>query len=324
MLEFFKRLGFGSQDDIRLIQPDDDPDAARIRQALQAGDWNSATSFYENLSLRDREFYTHALGDWPGRPEFFDRWVNEQPQCPVPLLLRGYHSFKWAWEARTGAMAEDVSRSQADLFHERLWAAQADLQRSRELRGDDANCHWGLLAVGVGLSIPRSDAVVLFEDGIRHDPEHTGLHRSMARLLCKKWHGSHKEMFEFARQVSAAAPDGSLTQLVIPYAHTERWLYRAVFEDDAAADDYWDSGSVRREIIEAYERGIGSPAHQPSRLTREISNDFAFCFGCLQDRERLAVTLRSIDNRPTEFPWSFKSADPARSFRKVKRWAGVE
>ncbi len=322
MLDLLNRLAFWKGDGVREIAPDDDPEAERLRKELQDHRWDSVTAFYGGLSLPDKEFYTHALATWKGRPAFFDRWVSDQPQSPLAHLMRGYHSVRWGWEARSGARADELSQEQIRLFGERLQAACVDLKRSLELAAD-ANSYWGLLSAGVGLNANRATADSLFHAGMALDPEHVGLHRRMLWYLCQKWHGNHGEMFAFARRVSEAAREGSPTHFVIPHAHAERWLYAAQFDRDISAGDYWQRSDVRSEIVTAYDRSLGSPDHRESKLSREVSNDFAFCFGFLQDRERLAECIRRIDDRPTSHPWVFKSANPARHYRKLKRLAGI-
>lgn len=96
----------------RLETPDDDPQAKRLRAAQQKNDWKR-------------------------RPPFFDAWVDASPNCSEAWLLRGAHGIQWAWEARSGASAQNVAEEAWPIFFERLKGAWSDLNHAIELNPAD-------------------------------------------------------------------------------------------------------------------------------------------------------------------------------------------
>lgn len=64
-----------------------------------------------------------------GRPAVLDHWVEQSGGDMLALLVRGSHSVRWAWVARTGAQAKYVSVQQAISFHDRLKLAEDDLKK---------------------------------------------------------------------------------------------------------------------------------------------------------------------------------------------------
>jgi hypothetical protein len=133
--------------------------------------------------------------------------------------------------------------------------------------------------------------------------------------------GSHEEMFDFARQVSASVPEGSGLHALIPIAHHERWIYALAFDQDAEfANKYFDQPEVRHEIVEAYHRSLGSRAHQTDRATRYQSSFFALALLRAHAFRQALTELDRLGALIPEFPW-VQLGDPVEKFTTAREIA---
>jgi hypothetical protein len=146
-------------------------------------------------------------------------------------------------------------------------------------------------------------------------------HSATLWYLCKKWFGSHEEMFDFARTVSASAPEGNGLHALIPIAHHERWVYAAAFDkEEELAENYFDQPEVRQEIVEAYNRSLGSRAHRTDRATRAQSSFFAMGLLRVQAFRQALTELDRLGNLVPEFPW-VQLGDPVDRFTRAREIA---
>ena len=306
----------------RLESPDDDSDAKRFRNAQKKNDWKTVQEFLSRLSDQDdREFYVDKLTEWSSRPDFFDIWVDANPKSADAWLLRGAQGIKWAWEARTGKSAENVAEEAWPIFFERLKQAWSDLNHALELNSDDATPFGQLIPCAMGLQLEKEIVISCLNNTIARSVISWKAHSATLFYLCKKWHGSHEEMFEFARSVTASVPEGTGLPSLIPIAHHERWVYALAFDDDAEfADKYFDQPEVQREIIDAYNKSVGSRAYVPNRSTRLQSSFFALGLLRSQAFNQALNELERLGNVVSEFPWA-QLGDPVERFSKAKEIA---
>jgi hypothetical protein len=309
---------FGNADP-RRASPDDDPDAKRLRSAQQKKDWKTVQDFFSRLKDQDdREFYVAQLTDWPRRPDFFDVWIDASPQCSDAWLLRGAHSIQWAWEARSGASAESVAEEAWPIFFERLKQAWADLNRAVELNPDDATPFGQLIPCAMGLQLDKELVLTCLSNSLSRSVHSWKAHSATLFYLCKKWYGSHEEMFEFARSVSGAVPIGSGLHALIPIAHHERWLFaRAFDQDEEVAGNYFEQPEVKSEVLEAYNRSLGSNAHRPNKSTRDQSSFFAMALLRSEHFHQALFELDRLDNLVPQYPWA-QLGDPVQIFSKAR------
>lgn len=304
---------------IRLSRPDDDPEVRWLRECQKKGDVASVETFLRAVSdPDDREFYVQELTTWPERPRFFDQWAKASPDCADAWLLRGSHGVKWAWEARTGGRAEDVDQNAWQVFFARLQAAWSDLERAASLNPADATPYGEMVRCAVGLQLPLDKVLPCLAAARERAPEPWEAHLRMLYYVCEKWHGSHEQMFDFARKTTAEAFDGSGLPTLIAVAHTERWLYAKHFDHDKVlAAEYWRDPKVRTEVLDAYRKSIGSRKYRPSRTSRWHRNFFACALSRIEARPDAAAEFKQIANRPTEWPWhSF--GDPVRMYVRMR------
>jgi hypothetical protein len=313
---------FRSKRSLSLQTPDDDPEARRLRLAQQRGDYQSVAAFFGKLTDPDaREFYVRELTQWPGRPPFFDNWVNAMPDCAEAWLLRAAHGIQWAWEARSGGRATQVAEEAWPMFFSRLEQAWSDLQRAIELNSRDSIPYAEQINCAIGLELEKSVVMNSLEDARQRAPEAWEPHVRTLFYLCRKWHGSHEEMFDFAHTTSRAAGIGSGLHALVAVAHIERWLYAAAFDrDHDYANNYWYEPGVRSDVREAYRKSLGAREFKPTRAARWQRSFFAFALTKAEAFTDAMREFNQIGNRPVDFPWHF-FGDPLAAYSQHRELA---
>jgi hypothetical protein len=145
-----------------------------------------------------------------------------------------------------------------------------------------------------------------FDAAVKLDPDQRGAHDYYLRKLCKKWSGSHEEMFAFAREVASKADEGSRLHGLIALAHVERWLYDSSFENKgAAADVYWKDPAVASEVMQAFQRSAGSPRWSAKMNDALAHNYLAYALAATGATSIAMRELERLGERVTEFPWCY-------------------
>ena len=123
----------------------------------------------------------------------------------------------------------------------------------------------------------------------------------MIQATARKWGGSHEGMFEFARSVSAQAPDGHSGHKLVALAHIERWL-------DAPKDQrtaYFHDEAVQAEIRAAADRSVRSTLYVGG-VVDPVDNPFAMCFYLMRDYDAQLEQMRLIGPHITAAPWHYQ------------------
>ncbi|MEU9080226.1 hypothetical protein ACFYUY_00280 [Kitasatospora sp. NPDC004745] len=277
----------------------------------RAGDWAALGPALAGLDGAELSGVVGAIADVPGVEEWTARALAERPEDTLALLLSGARHVTWAWEARTGARAKQVSEDQWRVFHERLEVAEEQLLEVAE-REPSWLAPWFYLQISArGASLPPEAATCRFEAAVRRVPGHPASHRQRLQQLCAKWGGSHEEMHAFARSSMLAAPEGSQLGELVALAHLERWLDLPDGEDRA----YLASPEVVAELQEAAFRSVLHPDFVPVRGWQGPFNTFAMVFSLADQRRTARLLFDALDGMVTEAPWHYLSGDPVKAFR---------
>lgn len=156
----------------------------------------------------------------PGVQEWIEGPIRDEPGTLWPLLLRGAHAVRWAWEARGGGTADTVSPDAWKVWFKRLVLAENCLDEAVELDPGCADAWHHLIILGRARQLPVAELWRRFDGLLAADPHHLFGHESMLNGLMAKWSGSDEEMFDFARTRAAANP-GTLIPLLVAQAHLE-------------------------------------------------------------------------------------------------------
>jgi hypothetical protein len=293
-----------------------DPAARQLITALERRDWPSARGFLQSVrDPDDHAFYISICADVPGVQEWIGEWVAAEPQSTLPLLVQGAHGVFWAWEARGAARAEHTQQQQFELFFKRLRFAENCLDDVVDRDPYDTTARAFLLTSGVGRQVDLDEEQRRFQDVVKRYPLHKWAHGAMQQYLCRKWFGSHEQMFAFARQTSGYAPPGSQLHGGLVEAHIEMWLDLPSGEDV----EYMKRPDVVAEIRTAAERSILHPAYQRRPGWPKLHNSFAFAFWQTGDMQAAADQFGLIGGGYiTDHPWHYMGgADPVEYYMQA-------
>jgi hypothetical protein len=299
------------------IDPDfGDPELARMRQALAAGDWPTASGILERAGgPDDLAAFVDVARSVPGCEAWLPDVIRADLQSTLPLLLYGARVTGWAWDARTGALAEYVSQDQFQVFWERLAIAEDSLQGVVRREPHNATAWYELVIVARGLELGTDEARRRFDEVVARHPEHIRAHQQMLQQLCLKWGGSHEAMHAFARNAMLGAPEGSPLGHLVAIAHLEHWLY---LTRDKPANRYLRSRDVLASLHEAANRSVRHPGYRRQRDWPSFHNIFAMAFALAGDRHAAAEQFDIIGDLVTEWPWEYLDRDPGRKFRELR------
>lgn len=279
-----------------------DPRARALMDALKMQDWRTARDILTTTTDPDaRAFLMEVAAGVAGVQDWIGSWIEAEPQSTLPVLVRGCHGVWWAWEARGAKGAEHTSKDQFREFFRRLRLAENLLDEVVARDPDDVTAHTWLVASARGRQVDGDEAQARFDEVVKRHPAHVVAHEQRLQYLCAKWFGSDEQMFAFAREATAAAPDGSLLPELVVVAHIEKWLSLPRGEDD----EYVSSPQVRTEILAATEKSLLHPAFTPGFGWIPRANTFAMGLEKAGEFEAAARVFDMIGDQVSEWPWTY-------------------
>lgn len=274
-----------------------DPTARAIRAALAGGDFDAAErQLGQAADVQTLDHWIAACSDWEGRPGWLDVWVGARPDAALARLVRGAHGTRWAWQARSSKVAEQVDDAAFAEFFRRLELALADLDAAHKL--DPASPLPAALTIPVlvGLQADADTRRASFDQAVSRAPALVSAHRSMLNALCAKWGGSDEAMFAFARQHAQRSPAlGAL----IPLAHIEAFI--GIDEVDRRRA-YAGRPEVRAEVEAAFGRFREC---QDLTALRQGANAFACQFVLAKDTRRAEQAFALSSGFVARAPWMY-------------------
>ncbi|MFB7512805.1 hypothetical protein [Streptomyces sp. NPDC056144] len=297
-----------------------DPDARRVREAAEAGDWATVRDLLEaRPESEDRTGLLWAVADVAGAERWLADAMAAEPQAPLPRLVAAVRHISWAWEARTSARAAQVSQEQFKIFHDRLATAETWLYEVAEREPGWTSPWYALQVTGRGLQVDGDVARRRFEAAVRRDPHHLGAHQQQLQQLCEKWGGSHEEMHAFARSSAFGAPRGTVLGQLVAVAHLEHWLAL----DSGPDARYIRSPEVIASLGEAADHSIRHPDFVGTPGWLQVHNSFAMAFSLAGDTASARECFRASAGRVTEFPWQYlDGSDPAKAYKEHRAFCG--
>ncbi|MGW6456930.1 hypothetical protein ACWF94_13580 [Streptomyces sp. NPDC055078] len=239
----------------------------------------------------NRDRYVMRLATFAAaRAEWLTAWLTAAPRDPDALVVKAELAVRSAWESP--ARAERL-REIGPLIDAAARSAPGDPVPWR-IALDHAR----------GTHATHTAFETLWAQAVGRSPHHYGCHVAALRYLSARWHGSHRECFDFAEQAAADALPGSLVQALpvrAAFAQLESGGVNSVATErvDAAAD-------LAIALSADYPAGDSWPA--------EVRNLTAYV---LMRRGRWRESLeqfRLIGTCATSFPWSDVSDDPLGQF----------
>jgi len=291
-----------------------DPAAAQLRAWLTQRDWPAARDFLSSVTdPDDRAFYLSIAADTPGVEQWIGQCVAAEPHSTLPLLVQGARAVYWAWDARGEKRAEYTSQEQFREFFRRLRFAENCLDEVVERDPEDVTAWSFLVTSARGRQVDRAEAQRRFDEVVKRHPYHHMAHEQMLQYLCRKWFGSHEEMFAFARSAAAESPPGSPLGELVATAHIERWLDLPSGEDAA----YMTQPEVVAELHRAADHSIRSPYYRPRPGWPAVHNVFAFAF-CLAGEWAAAADQFDIIGDRIAWIWGYLGGNKVEAFADMR------
>lgn len=307
-----------------------DPDLAAALPAVRAGDIALARELLAIDDPQRADLRLHVLSDecTPHLPALEERYGDDDP---LLLLLGGSTRIKAAWEIRGGGWAAGVGEERFRRFHAFLEPAAGILMRAAELAPEDPRPWNNLQWYCLGMDIRREDLDRMWLELCARDSWHHRGRYSRLQVLCRKWRGTHEEMFAYARESAALAGPGDACLGLLPGAHKE--LVMLTIRDE---DEIETIGDVK-EFLEGYFADPGVHGELAGAADRWLAGDFAsdpeymnvaHLFGAALyyggDLERAARVLAHAGRViPPGALWTHASASPANAYRRALDRCGL-
>jgi hypothetical protein len=279
-----------------------DPQVRALVAAVAARDSATIRAILDGAPDPDTHAYLmESAAEVDGVQDWIGGWIAAEPHSTLPTLLRGCHGVFWAWEARGAARAEYTREEQFREFHRRLRIAENALDEVVDRDPGNVTAWTWLVTSARGRQVAPDEAAARFAEVVKRHPAHVVAHEQHLQYLCAKWFGSDEQMFAFARQATAAAPDGSLVPEVLVVAHIEKWLSLPRGEDD----QYLRSAPVRADMLAAVHKSLFHPAFRPGLGWFPRANSFAMGLEKAGEFDAAARVFDMIGDQVTDWPWSY-------------------
>jgi len=304
---FIRKIGLGPK-----IESNDwlnNPKAIQLRKEFKKKNFDTIENSLNGAQARNVDLYTlliSALGQFPGNPKFIGEYVRKYPDSEHAYIIAGSNKIHWAWEARTGNPADEVSDKQWDLFFERLSQANSLLNQSLDISSSNAEAYSHLIQVAMGLGVDQKELFSIFSSLKIRKPNHVIGHSNMLYALTEKWGGSDESMFSFARNTFSQSKAGSPLGVLIAQAHIEKWSDIDIFDEDTeGAYTYISSQKVRDELLYAYNQSIVHKDYRYSVLTPHIAGIFAMAFYLCGDYKMARINCAKLSKGFGKYPWYY-------------------
>ncbi|GGM32004.1 MULTISPECIES: hypothetical protein [Micromonospora] len=298
-----------------------DPTAEALIAAFELRDWPTARDLLTPVTdPDDRAFCLGVVAQVDGVQDWIGEWIDAEPRSTLPMLVKGAHALHRAGQARGSARAAQTSQEQFREFHKGLKFAENCLDEVVDRDPEDVTARALLVQSARGRQVDPAEARRRFDAVVERYPWHRVAHEAMLQYLCRKWSGSHEEMFEFARGAAAKAPAGSTLGKLVMVAHLEMWVDLPIGEDA----DYIGQPEVLAELNAAADHSVRHPDYRRRPGWPNVHNAFAMAFAMAGDLSSAAEQFEVIGDLVTPFPWQYHSSDPVGSFLAQRDRVGAE
>lgn len=281
-------------------------------EAAGSGDWPAVKATLAPFDLGRDDQVLGELADLDGVQAWIGRAVEEDKEHrATALLISGARHVNWGWEARTSALAVDVSQAQWRVFHERLRIAEEQLLEAAELQPEWVTPWRRLLTSGRGMSLGPAVNETRLDAALRRDPLNLDAHIQWVSQLQPRWGGKPGEALAFAREAFAGAPDGHRLGCVIAMAHIEDWV-------ESSRQNCLVTPEIQDELLEAAERSILHRAHVRRPGWQEDFNTFAMALSLASESIALPRVFRELGGAYTPWPWKYMS-QPEKMYARARR-----
>jgi hypothetical protein len=290
---------------------------ATARQDLVVGRWQGARDLLRDTG-RDWDRRTHRmrlLADTAAGIRTVETWQSADPDNPDALVLRAETEVM-----RIFAAVSESNRLNGAPHPSQDCLDRAQLDRAARicLQASEKNPADPLPWVSL-MTLAR-----LYGQGHPHvwhwwrelqarDPYSREGHHQVLRHLSARWHGSHGEMYNFARDSAAFAPLGSPLAALTQAARAEHYRQRVESEGPSAVGltYHWNHEVAIQALQSTMRQWI---AHRSGiEYAQDVPDLNLLLHGLVfagQTDDARAV-FAQLGDRPTRIPWSYSGAPEA-------------
>lgn len=150
---------------------------------------------------------------WESQIAALEEWIHHSPSSPAPRIALADTYENYAWKARGGDFADQVTEQGWKLFGERMQKAREVLEQAEPIRHGDPEWYSSMLMASAALDWNRSKTDVLVDESLREQPGYFYIARIQADNLLPKWYGepgdAERFVANFADRVGGAEGDAT-------------------------------------------------------------------------------------------------------------------
>jgi membrane associated rhomboid family serine protease len=136
------------------------------------------------------------------------KWRREFPLSGGPDLIEALLFRSWAWQARGGTYAKEVSPQAWAAYRSRIEMADAALTDAADKQQRSPTYYPLAIALGVDQSKDREALRGYVDFSLEDFPEYYPPHPAMLRALLPRWGGSYAEIDDYVEYVQDKVPAG--------------------------------------------------------------------------------------------------------------------
>ncbi|MDJ0382419.1 hypothetical protein [Streptomyces sp. G-G2] len=277
-------------------------------QDIKAGRWQGPRDLLAAGAPNDWDRRSHRirlLANAAADSRVVEAWQASEPDNPDAVVLRAdTEVMRMFAVARGGTMP---GRHHLD------WTAQICLHASEVVPEDPHP--WVSLVTLARLYEGGHAAMGQWWQQLRaRDPHHREGHHQGLRYMSARWHGSHGQAYNFARDSASYAPLGSALAVLPQAARAEQFRHRVETEGGNTLDllHHWSGDAALWDLRATMERWL---AARTAPAAQDVADLNYLTHGLVQAGllTEAALVFQLLEGRATRVPWSY-TGDPEEQY----------
>ncbi len=194
------------------------------RERTSLDGWKEST-VYDSITIDDEVEATDAQIET--RLRLFETWVATRPASVTARMALGSQWFHYAWKARGGGWAKDVSDESHRRFRERLEKARVIFEETALMPETSPVVFFSLLRLARSQSWDAAKTDELLKRALAFEPDYIQYYEARATALLPRWGGSDEEAARFAAASADARTDGRGDEVYARIAWSLLWAYES-------------------------------------------------------------------------------------------------
>jgi len=233
-------------------------------------------------------------GNWYGKLlDKMDAWKAAYPESPYPWIAKSGLLIDYAWWARGGDFASEVTDAQWRRFGERLEEALETLQQAPESARAELDYYLNSLTIGLGLGFTKEQMETIFKQGQARFPDAVSLYSRMTLFLAPRWYGeSPNESHEWLLKATENLPSDTADKVYADAMMDAAWRYEP---GELLSQPGADWSRVKRGMAQIQKNAPESTS-LPSRMLKigVIAEDWEF----------VSQTVAAMGHRFDSWEWN--------------------